>query len=772
MRHKTKHAARTKSRRRSRSTKRGHGQSNTCTTKYLRDYQARDVCFVIGTDCACCIEGSTGSGKTLTATTVAAILLRNGGATGVLITTPMEHIEDGFTNRDYDQIQMPAESGSAAATHSVPHSFIQAARDNGGGDYIHDYLLVNRDHACACTHIGLILAKLPRDLRGKVLLVDEAHRAPIKGNKFSRVIDQWEKRGGRVVFFTATPFRGDGARVVRPNMLVMRRPLAQHMTELDADGHTYAPKKLEVSIVPLIEKSSTAERFQGDCAPPATTAPHVARAMVKMWIADGRPPLMIRIPPNGGSDQFVRRLLLEFRKTVGDPSRVVDASGVGEKHKRLLIELLRKERKLPYERRTVDVIIGIQRMLEGTDWPHCAAMYVYGLPKSPTAIVQLIGRTTRKKGRTHPFADTATTRFFVETLDDDTCNMLQRTQAVNALGIACLLGDIQSPAEWTIEKMLVDNIKETAVDTEHAVAMLAELSTDKEHDLKIRMEVQYALAALLEKDKGMTVREAIHAVTGIVKAHNKDGTTSEHVLAFVQQIAAEHLVHTETTSERAARLAQEVARRSLVDRLPLSAARRRIYEAVIDEFNDETMTLGANITQAAHHAHAMLGTTMQKFATRIFGRSLLTEAEIRAWGDTFHEKYNRYPQIASDNDGLPDGEDWAVIDTALRYGRRGLKGGSSLAKMFGYDRPDHNITLILQWADKCHRLTGHWPTCETGTHRNPTKYGLPDRKTRGFAEDWHAIDMALRYGLRGLPGRMSLYRLLVKSGRIRPRKHK
>jgi hypothetical protein len=58
--------------------------------------------------------------------------------------------------------------------------------------------------------------------------------------------------------------------------------------------------------------------------------------------------------------------------------------------------------------------------------------------------------------------------------------------------------------------------------------------------------------------------------------------------------------------------------------------------------------------------------------------------------------------------------------------------------------------LILQWADEYHRATGQWPQARSGAVR--------DRP----GEKWITIDGALRDGLRGLKGGLSLARLLAK----------
>jgi hypothetical protein len=75
----------------------------------------------------------------------------------------------------------------------------------------------------------------------------------------------------------------------------------------------------------------------------------------------------------------------------------------------------------------------------------------------------------------------------------------------------------------------------------------------------------------------------------------------------------------------------------------------------------------------------------------------------------------------------------------------------------GKSRAKLTVAQILRWADAHHRRTGRWPTAGGGP-----AVGAP-------GEGWHAIDNALRLGLRGLPGGDSLPLLLVRHGR-KPRR--
>jgi hypothetical protein len=65
-----------------------------------------------------------------------------------------------------------------------------------------------------------------------------------------------------------------------------------------------------------------------------------------------------------------------------------------------------------------------------------------------------------------------------------------------------------------------------------------------------------------------------------------------------------------------------------------------------------------------------------------------------------------------------------------------------------------SIKLILQWADEHHRRTGRYPTVTSGT-----VCSAPE-------ENWQAINLALRVGVRGLPAGDSLHRLLCRRRRV------
>jgi hypothetical protein len=98
------------------------------------------------------------------------------------------------------------------------------------------------------------------------------------------------------------------------------------------------------------------------------------------------------------------------------------------------------------------------------------------------------------------------------------------------------------------------------------------------------------------------------------------------------------------------------------------------------------------------------------------------------------------------------------ISICLHSGYRGLPVGSSLARLLAKYRhvrnqgalPSLSIEQILKWADAEHQRTGRWPK------------NVPGPVMDAPGETWQGINSALRVGGRGLPGGLTLNKLLIK----------
>jgi hypothetical protein len=140
---------------------------------------------------------------------------------------------------------------------------------------------------------------------------------------------------------------------------------------------------------------------------------------------------------------------------------------------------------------------------------------------------------------------------------------------------------------------------------------------------------------------------------------------------------------------------------------------------------------------------------------------------ILKWADAHFKRSGQWPtQESGPVHGVPH-ESWAPIDAALRYGRRGLRGGSSLVRLLARERGRHyqakggplTERQIIQWAKAFHKRSGTWPSRRT-----------PGSVKGTSGDTWTNIDNALREGLRGLPGGTTLLMLLAKRCGMRHRK--
>jgi hypothetical protein len=141
----------------------------------------------------------------------------------------------------------------------------------------------------------------------------------------------------------------------------------------------------------------------------------------------------------------------------------------------------------------------------------------------------------------------------------------------------------------------------------------------------------------------------------------------------------------------------------------------------------------------------------------------LSEKQILAWAQSHFERTGQWPQVKCGPVLDAPRETWLAVDSALREGLRGLRGGSSLWQLLTEQKGARNkaraprLTLkqILAWADAHHRRTGGWPMNASG----------PIAQAPG--ETWGAVDSALRYGGRGLAGGSSLLLLLATRRGVR-----
>jgi superfamily II DNA or RNA helicase len=471
------------------------------TVKQLRPYQVRLVTDVCRATEDVLVEQPTGSGKTVQIVTLVAMRLGQ-RFTHAVISAPQEQIEQGFVKRDYQVIAFPDCQGVAVPQVQVPKALIKGARESrlGSVKRVIHYLRQPGplDHAFACTHAALNRLTgedLPDDLTGKALFIDEAHHASADG--LSEIIGLWRERGGQLYFFTATPYRGDGRPVRLEGMRAFRRSLAEHMAE------GFAPRHLESEIVALGQPGDaiTAGQFTGEEAPPSSYFEGLVAAIARRWREDGQPKAIVRVPPmqGGRSGELVIRLrqALEWQG-----ARVLNATGTGAADKQRFLTALEAEKTRAYATSAYDVMVGIQRVLEGTDWPVCSAVYCVGMPGSLNTVVQFLGRAMRLKGEDYPAEqrDRARLVFFVPCGGGAALADLSLDHSRHALLTCCFLADHEVGQEWIVLREVRRGIEEAlGRRDQNTAAADAENEAQEPLDPEVRADVELALASAREQ---------------------------------------------------------------------------------------------------------------------------------------------------------------------------------------------------------------------------------------------------------------------------------
>jgi hypothetical protein len=147
----------------------------------------------------------------------------------------------------------------------------------------------------------------------------------------------------------------------------------------------------------------------------------------------------------------------------------------------------------------------------------------------------------------------------------------------------------------------------------------------------------------------------------------------------------------------------------------------------------------------------------------------LTLEQVLAWSDAFRARHGRWPSRRAGAIAEAPGETWGGVDKALRYGRRGFRGGSSLSRLMYQCRGvarEYRRTLVVSeqeivaWADAYHEQHGAWPNSGAGPIDGAS------------VPTWAAVDAALRVGLHGLKGGSLLAKLLDRHRRKPARRPK
>jgi hypothetical protein len=137
---------------------------------------------------------------------------------------------------------------------------------------------------------------------------------------------------------------------------------------------------------------------------------------------------------------------------------------------------------------------------------------------------------------------------------------------------------------------------------------------------------------------------------------------------------------------------------------------------------------------------------------------VLSIEQILDWADAYHAAHGRWPSGGSGPVSGAPGERWSAITSALRDGRYGLPGGTTLRRLIAEHRDPvarlrflpMTVDQILAWMDQHRAAHGRWPSRASGPV--PAEPGLT----------WSIIDRSLRSGYHGVGPGLSLAQLRRK----------
>lgn len=594
---------------------------------------------------------------------------------------------------------------------------------------------------CVCTHQTLVLAhaKFMRGHKGKrspwegvCLFIDEAHHSRAEdgddggetvdearkaNNKLGQLVAHWVKaKPGNILLTTATWFRKELEDIVpRAALDEFSRfvlPMHEHLAQMNWVR--------EIAIRFLIGKPEDAIRALRDerTAKTVMWMPHVASPYVRRaggkyaalasyldalgaesvsdeWtVTRGKVRVMDLVTEAGRAarrDAFMLAVSSGKQLVARSLSRVKDHQAMTTGERASCVSAARQAAK-----GTPDFLVALGMAKEGFDWPEASRGICIGERGSLVDIMQMMGRV----GRDYPGKRCVEFNIVLPYTGEEKADPEMVRSYLKAF-MTMMAAEIVLTGSWPKRKTADGAESVDDVDVMRNATALSEAVVDT--------VIRNPDASADDMIRGAVTASGIEAD----EDHARDiGTMLRRML-----------------SSRSARMAAEIA---------ADGGRVDVVEG----------DLGAVGMVAALLGHANL----RKMRDDLGMRSNLSEDMISAWVDEHIKATGTFPSTKS---GIVPGGvvTWKVIDNALRFGDRGMPGGSSLSKFINCGARRLTEADISAWICRHHEATGRWPTSRAEVVSDCPRL------------TWVNVDDNLKYGRFGLAGGSSLAALVVKCGK-------
>lgn len=233
--------------------------------------------------------------------------------------------------------------------------------------------------------------------RGKLLIVDEGHHAGMR-QKISAFINYWLAAGGFVLYLTATPIRANNTDSLACDAeFTVTRTTQQQMRA------GFAPTLIEYDLIKINSESHNPANDDVVGAP--MDIDELCKELYFQMEKDGFPKAIVRCKNLG--DKFKNDTVIEKISNHLEDQGIRVFPATESTRLRDLDKTLITERGIKtFNQSQYDVIVGINAVIEGMDWPIASHVYLIGIPTSRPLAVQCTGRVMRLRNKWPDYPNT------------------------------------------------------------------------------------------------------------------------------------------------------------------------------------------------------------------------------------------------------------------------------------------------------------------------------------------------------------------------------